>query len=92
VKAEEINSKIQLAGVYKYILQLEMEKSKRKNGVYHDASDIETHYSEKIKNYEETIKELCEIKAKKARSTILFAVTAVQALALLAFLCRILVK
>lgn len=75
MKLREIHDKMHLAHTYKYVAQLELEKNKRKNGVYHDFNDSETFYTEKVKEYDDYLKRLQAHKTDKIEK--MFRVTAV---------------
>ncbi len=75
MKLNEIKNNMHLAHTYKYVAQLELEKNKRKNGVYHDFNDSETFYSEKVKEYDDYIKKLHAHKVQKIEK--MFRLTAV---------------
>jgi len=66
MRVREIKNNIDLARTYKYISQLEMEKSKRANGVKHDMTDIHTHYKNEIDKYDFLI----DFYTKKHRNTV----------------------
>ena len=58
MKLSEIEDKLRLAEVYKYVSELEIEKNKRKNGIHHDFSDVDDFYTKKVEHYADTIKRL----------------------------------
>jgi len=90
VKLKEIEEKMHLARVYKYVAQLELEKNKRKNGVYHDFTDVDDFYTHKIKEYDNTIQQLHHARINRMEK--MFRVTAVGVhLAILLVVIKILI-
>ncbi|MBT3304021.1 hypothetical protein HN592_01675 [Candidatus Woesearchaeota archaeon] len=75
MKLGEIENRLHLAHTYKYVAHLELEKNKRKNGVYHDFNDAEDFYSAKVKEYDAYIKRLNAHKIQKIEK--MFRLTAV---------------
>lgn len=75
MKLSVIRDKMHLAHTYRYVAQLELEKNKRKNGVYHDFNDSETFYTEKVKEYDAYIKRLQAHKVERMEK--MFRLTAV---------------
>ncbi len=75
MKLGEIDEKLKLAQVYKYVSQLEIEKNKRRNGVYHDFKDDDDFYSKKVIQYNDTIERLNSLKTTKINN--MFKATAI---------------
>lgn len=58
MKLKNIQEQINLAEVYKYTCALELEKDKRRNGIYHDFSDVDDFHQDQIHLYDKYIKRL----------------------------------
>jgi len=55
MKLKEIHEQIRLAEAYKYTCELELEKQKRNNGIYHDFSDFDNFYKKQVDFYNKYI-------------------------------------
>jgi len=70
-KIKELNDDISIAQTYKYVCQLELEKEKRKGGVYHHFYDKNSHFLKKIEEYDHIIADLERRKVNQIKRTFL---------------------
>ena len=70
-KIKELNDDISVAQTYKYVCQLELEKEKRKGGVYHHFHDTNSHFMKKIEEYDHIIADLEKQKVNQIKRTFL---------------------
>lgn len=75
MKLSEIQNKIDLACTYKYISELELEKSKRNGGIFHDFTDVDTFHKNQIEMYKRYIKRYHKMRLDKIGRTFNFLVT-----------------
>ncbi|MBW2998562.1 hypothetical protein KY321_03400 [Candidatus Woesearchaeota archaeon] len=75
MKLDEIQHKIDLAHAYKYISELELEKSKRNSGIFHDFTDVDTFHKQQVNLYKKYIKRYHKMRLDKIGRNFNFIVT-----------------
>jgi len=70
-KLKAFDDDIKIAQTYKYVCQLELEKDKRKGGVYHHFYEKDSHFRKKIIEYDGIIANLEKQKLNQIKRTFL---------------------
>lgn len=68
-KIKQLDQNIKMAQTYKYICELEVEKDRRKGSIYHDFTDHNPFYKNKIAEYEQMIQNMYHEKSAIIKRT-----------------------